>query len=36
MVIKNASLDIVCGIFSEQINTNRQKAAFEAKTDVGK
>ena len=36
MVIKNVSLDIVCGITSKLPDTNRPEVAFAGKSNVGK
>ena len=36
MVIKNVSLDIVCGITSKLPDTNRPEGAFAGKSNVGK
>ena len=36
MVIKNVSLDIVCGITSKLRDTNRPEVAFAGKSNVGK
>ena len=36
MVIKNVSLDIVCGISSKLPDTNRPEVAFAGKSNVGK
>ena len=36
MVIKNVSLDIVCGITSKLQDTNRKEVAISGKSNVGK
>ena len=36
MVIKNVSLDIVCGVTSKLPDTNRPEVAFAGKSNVGK